>query len=371
MLGGKKGYTFISQNLHLPSLTSVKRYINETNDRIQERKLCTKHLLEKFSEDTPKLMIITEDATKIVPRIVYDAKNYSFMGLTDNDTPLRDFHKQNNTPQFKNIKIAHKSLTEQVLAQYVYVLMAQPLLHGVKATPLLMYAQPKFYWRDVLEQKLALKEYLYTLGIICVAFASDGDSRCLKAMIEVIGLRSGHEYFYSDKLWATFFSAPLYFEENKFMVGFQDVDHIINKARLRIYRDNPLFMGKHRITKDFLSDVFKQLPKGQHKLNLSDILNKDSMSSRTAHKLFSSDVRSALQTLHQVEATGIVFYMELFQNQFEAFRNHNLSALERVKMMAFVLFSLRMWRSYLIINEKQTRKQKRAQSQPARKSKII
>lgn len=130
MVAGPHAYETLQKNLELalPSLSSLNRYIKQTDDHIVEGELCSTELL-KFLElrNLPLVVSLSEDATSIEGRPQYDSKTNQIMGLvlpisTNNGMPIPKSYPARSVDE-----MASYFLSQSPTAHLVNVIMAQPL----------------------------------------------------------------------------------------------------------------------------------------------------------------------------------------------------------------------------------------------------
>lgn len=84
MITGPLAYETIQRNLPtaLPSLSSTNRYIRKMNSRVIEGVLrCNELQLFLEQRKLPKVVSLSEDATRIIGRIQYDRKTNQLIGF--------------------------------------------------------------------------------------------------------------------------------------------------------------------------------------------------------------------------------------------------------------------------------------------------
>lgn len=85
MISGPLAYKTLQSNLEgaLPSLPSVNRYIHSSHYHIIEGILRAQELRNYLDErGLPKVVCISEDATRIVGRVQYDSRTNQLLGFT-------------------------------------------------------------------------------------------------------------------------------------------------------------------------------------------------------------------------------------------------------------------------------------------------
>lgn len=95
MVGGKCGYeSFHANNFGaVPSLSRIDKFMSERNSYFQEGVMRTEELDNYLSKlNLPKIVSLSEDATRITGRVQYDAKTNEIIGFVlptdDNGMPI-------------------------------------------------------------------------------------------------------------------------------------------------------------------------------------------------------------------------------------------------------------------------------------------
>ena len=139
----------------------------------------------------PRIVTIGEDATCVISRVEYDHKTDRCVGfvlpVNKDELPLVDSFI---AVSFKAIE---KMFSENEIAKYAYVYMAQPVKEGIPAFCLAcLGTNNKFTNETVLQRwKYVYKEY-QKRNVHVLSFGGDGDSRVMKAMYTVTALKSSN-----------------------------------------------------------------------------------------------------------------------------------------------------------------------------------
>lgn len=115
MLSGKLAYETFKANVQhaVPSVSSVGRYISQKKSKVVEGVLRTDELLEYLNDlKLPKIVVLSEDATRITNRIQYDPETNQLVGfvlpLGTNGMPIADYNKARSAADmekcFYNVK---------------------------------------------------------------------------------------------------------------------------------------------------------------------------------------------------------------------------------------------------------------------------
>ena len=182
---GPLAYDFIHSNMPeaLPSLRTVQRELSCEYQPIHEGEFRFKELLTHLNAyESPKVISIGEDATRVISRVEYDNETDKLVGFVlpcDNEgLPLTD--------SFIAVTFAsiEESFRTAEVAKYAFVYMAQPLWY--QNVPSFCLACMGTNNKFTAEGVLKLWTYIFLeckkLGISVVSFGADGDPRELKAM---------------------------------------------------------------------------------------------------------------------------------------------------------------------------------------------
>ncbi|KAK4887372.1 hypothetical protein RN001_003643 [Aquatica leii] len=190
LTSGRLAYETLCANMAnaLSSLSTLYRTLNAF-DRYVEGELQFVKLKECLNRrNYPLRVFVSEDQTAIVKRPRYDPKSNQLVGfLNETSTvtgfPLRNMNKINSLIDINNI------VKNGILSHNAYVFMVQPLVDGSPAFCLSIFGSDnRFSSDDVLRRWRCIEESAKFEGIIVERFASDGDTRCLKAMKTVAHL---------------------------------------------------------------------------------------------------------------------------------------------------------------------------------------
>uniref|UniRef100_A0A336KZP4 CSON001478 protein n=1 Tax=Culicoides sonorensis TaxID=179676 RepID=A0A336KZP4_CULSO len=284
LMVGPSVYTFFHHNLGLPSLTTIKKIYSSNYENIEEGELRVNGLCDFLKlNNLPKIVALSEDATKVIPKIEWDPSTNQLIGfkphLNENGMNIRGLFKASSA---KDVFDYFKS--EQP-TNYLYVIMAQPLTDKAPAFPLYVSGQPDFKKDDVDKRINFIISELNKRDIEVLLYSSDGDNRLLNTMLKTSKI--GNQ---SEKLpngWLEYFFADPYPK----VCAIQDPNHVANKLKNRYYKkSNPLIFGngQHASYSDLI--CLDQLNlKSVTGLSRTDLLNADPMSAKQAIKISSEE----------------------------------------------------------------------------------
>lgn len=178
MLGGRSAYQTIHRNLELalPSLSSIDRYVRQADDKLVEGELRCAALLEYLKRrKLPLIVSLSEDATRIDGRPQYDNKSNQILGfilsLDQHGMPISNAFPARNAEEIK------KHFSTQKTANFITVVMAQPLAESPPFCLLLFASDTKFTAEIVVKRWNFISNELKKLGIEALTFSSDSDPR--------------------------------------------------------------------------------------------------------------------------------------------------------------------------------------------------
>lgn len=137
-------------------------------------------------KNLPKFVWVSEDGTRVNGRIEYDSITNKIVGFV---LPLSKGLTQVKRFIASSSPVIQEYFQGGVKASYAYVIVAQPLTPGSPSYCVGMFGTDnKFNHKDVIERWKYIKNEAEKFGIVVLGFASDGDTRLLKAMRIVSGL---------------------------------------------------------------------------------------------------------------------------------------------------------------------------------------
>jgi hypothetical protein len=240
LICGRKSYWVLSENLPLPKLSTVSKFISHTN-KIKEGVVRAEEL-RKFldARKLSRYIWLSEDATRIVPKIEFDSTNNELVGLelplNEDGMPIVSFFKARTAQQMKNFVDSFQTTS------YLYVMMAQSMDANSPSFCLSVFGTSnKFTSEIVLKRWRKVKDDLNNNGIKLLGVSSDGDSRLLKAMRQKSELPTFN--FESDAVpdeWFDWFNAKFKPE----IICIQDTTHIGGKMRTRLLNSKAIRFGE-------------------------------------------------------------------------------------------------------------------------------
>jgi hypothetical protein len=241
LICGRRSYGTLCANLPLPKTPTVAKFIGNS-ERIKEGVLRIAELKKFLQSRNLALKVwVSEDATRITPRVEYDVASNELVGLAlpfmENGLPKESFFKITSALQMKAF------IEKYEMPSYVYVMMAQPMDVNSPSFCLGVFGTNNKFTNDmVLARWRTIVVELQNHGIEMVGVSSDGDSRLLKAMRKKSELPTVHTP--ESQLpcaWFQWFFA-------KFRPDFlciQDTVHIGGKMRNKLLNSKPLLIGKY------------------------------------------------------------------------------------------------------------------------------
>lgn len=204
MLSGPLAYETVQKNLPgaLPALSSTNRYVRKSNCRLQEGILrCHELYLFLTSRNLPLLVSLSEDATRIVGRVQYDATTNQLVGFvlpisSSNGLPIPFIYQGRDANE-----IAKHFSGANPIASFVNAVMAQPIPGGPPFCLLLFGSDNRYTSADVANRWKYIAQELEKLNIAVLTISSDSDPKYNSAMrkLSLLGYESnifeGNEWF--------------------------------------------------------------------------------------------------------------------------------------------------------------------------------
>lgn len=177
-------------------------------------------------------------------------------------------------------------------------------------------------------------------GIEVVGFASDGDSRLLKAM----------------KTRVEFNKIPNSNVFNDYPICVQDTIHIGTKLRNRLLNSKKIIqMGNKVVSLDHINSLIEKVPKQIHGLVKSDVRPDDRMNFHSLEKIMDNRVIESLtKNIPDSEATQ--FYLKMCSNITSSFLCKDLKPIERVYRLWYSAYFFRCWRKWILVSPNHTLK---------------
>lgn len=360
MLAGPFAYDTLQRNLEeaMPTLSAVNKYIaSKESNRIDEGVLRSKDLLDYLqTRHLPLVVSLSEDAARIVGRIQYDSKQNLIKGFVlpinqENGMPIPFSYKARNIAE-----ILHHFSADNSIAQFVNVVMAQPLVDVPPFCLLIFSTNSKYTATNVCDRWQYIPEELKKLNITVLSISSDSDPKYNAAMrrMSLLGATSN---LFEENCWFTYggtspLNCPFYV---------QDTVHIATKMRNFLlktaFKPKTLQFGKkYFICSNHIKYLLENYPKDQHQLTATVLNPLDKQNFGSVLRMCDKKVISLLKC-HVKDSEATVNYLEILKDIIDAFTQPDLKPLERVKKMWDAVFTLRIWREYVMSNKKLTLKQ--------------
>lgn len=365
MLVGPLAYETIHRNLTtaIPSLSSTNRYVQKMNCRVNEGILrCNELNLFLEYRNWPKIVSLSEDATRIVGRVQYDRKTNQVLGFVQpiaarNGMPIPFSFPARNAHEIMQYFDGTKSES-----QLVNVIMAQPI--GLEASYgfclMLFSSDNKYTSDDVCNRWKFIIDTLKELDITVLNFSSDSDPRYNAAMRKLSHLGCDSNLFGQQK-WYQLGDMKSISNLGEFDTIFtQDTTH--NGVKLRnlflktAKNDKKLPMGKYYIRQSHLKQLIDRFPKDMHNLTNSTLNPMDKQNFDSVKRICNNKVIELLRS-KLAGSQGTIKFLEIMQYVIDSYMNETLSPLERVYKMWYSVFMLRLWRAFIVSRKKTTLKE--------------
>lgn len=362
MIGGPLSYETWHANmpLCLPSPSIVNKFLADYGPRIIEGQLRTEELVQYLQvRKLPLRVSISEDATRITPKICYDPKTNQLVGfalpLDQNGMPKSYSFKARNVKEIQD----HFNNSSNHISSSVYVQMVQPQTAGSKedAPPFclsLFLTDNKFTSETIYKRWIDTISKLREQNIIVDNFASDADPKFMKVM----KVMSELGYQDSSFLESEWYSCGGY----AVCTCTQDPIHVVTKCRNRALKTSRLTqIGTKIISTSHLNYLIDNVSKDKHCLTITDIDPKDKQNFPSAEKMCSTKTIECL--LNFVPGSeGTAMFLEAMNNFSSSYLDTTLNYSERVYKIWHALFFFRGWRSWLVNCNKRQQKKKNTKS---------
>lgn len=350
LVSGPLCYDTLQKNLQsaLPSLSSVNRYIRKQDGIVEEAVLRSHDLLKYLNENNVPLVVsLSEDATRNDARIQYRSATNEITGFvppinSKTGMPIPHSYPARN---FREIISYFKPL--RPISHNITVVMAQPMANIPAFCLLAFGSDSKYTTEDIIKRWKNITEELQEINIAVINIASDSDPKFNSAMRKnsLLGMESN---IFGNARW---FCSGVQIISEGMVFHAQDTPHILSKLINRFLKSDKTadiypFGKKFFIRVRHLKELMKKIPKDQHQLTQSDLDRTDRQNIPSALRLCSFEVIKLLRS-EIPESEGTAMYLEIMRNIFDSFMKKTLQPLERVQMIWYSVFLLRIWRSYV------------------------
>ncbi|KAG5671558.1 hypothetical protein PVAND_001751 [Polypedilum vanderplanki] len=336
---GLKQYEFLSCNLNLPHVSSVRNHMAKSMTNLKESQLDFDGLKKFLQENNYELNVgLFEDGTKIVEKVEYDRESNSLKGLVapfqNNGMPFANTYKAKTASKIMNaVNINNK-------ASYVQVLMIQPNNSGGRPFLLGFYGTDnRFTSNDVLNRNEYVYKELKNRGIRLLCCGSDGDLRMLGAQKKAVDFGT----------ITLFGPMEICGNVDSRYYGHQDMMHVLKRMKNILFSlSNPIIIGTFCATVNHLIIAVKCLPKNLHNLVPTDLDVTDKMDYKSIDKILDEKVHQALRLLENTEST--IAYLQLMKKLKLALVDHNVDPYERIKNLCYAAHFIRIWKQWQVNN---------------------
>lgn len=355
MIGGRLNYMTLKANSEhcIPSISAVNRFIAKTKTIALEGHLRVIELDQFLTDrDLPRIVTLSEDATRINGRIQYDPRTNKIVGFTmpldkRNGMPNASFYKANSAADIESYFYDPETNTERKPSQNLNVIMAASLVKGVPPFCLMLFGtDSSFTAIDVYNRWQYIVKELSKRNIEVIAIASDSDPKFNSVMRKMIYLGLKHINDDSSTNFPIWFNADV----TANLIPIQDTIHIGTKLRNRLLNAN-LKIGRHTISIEHLKKLLKLFPKAAPHLTDSVVCPTDRQNFDSVLKICDNRVISLLSTASDTQ--GTIMYLKIIQNILRSFLDVTLTPLEQIRFIWVATFLLRLWRESIIQNKTQ------------------
>lgn len=357
IIGGRLSYETFQANAvsSVPNIRSVDRYISKIKSNTMEGVLRTEALLQYLNDhNVPKIVSLSEDATKITNRIQYDFPNNQLTGFVlplnnESGMPLTGCYLARTAAEMERHFYDIETGIENSTASYVNVVMAQPLIRGIPPFCLLIFGtDSKYSSSDVAKRWSFIANELKKNNIEVAAFSSDSDPKFNLVMRQQLKLDGKYKTSQDNQEESKF---PEWFNAGWSKMDYipiQDPIHIGTKFRNRLL-NGTLKFGQHIISVDHLISLINTFTKNKHNLCMSNVKPRDRQNFDSVLRICDDKVIDLLASVDGSE--GTVLYLRIISSILRAFLDLRLTPLERIRNLWFSNFILRIWSAHIRSNE--------------------
>lgn len=356
MLSGPLAYETMQKNIPtaLPSLSSTNRYIRKMNSPIIEGILrCNELQLFLEQRQLPKIVSISEDATRIIGRVQYDRKTNQIVGFVQPLDRTNGMPVPFSFPARDVNEIMQYFDGSHMESKFLNVIMAQPI--GCEESPafcLMLYSSDnKYTCEDVANKWKFIVNRLNALSIVVLNISSDSDPRYNAAMRKLSLLGNDSKLFGVSDWYRMGMVNKITNLDELETVYTQDSTHIGTKLRnlmlKTIKSEKKLPIGKYYIQQSHLKQLIDKFPKDQHNLTRSTLNPIDKQNFDSVKRICSNNVVALLRSKVQ-HSNGTATFLEIMQNVIDSYMDQKLSPLERVYKIWYSVFMLRLWRAFIV-----------------------
>ena len=369
-MAGPAAYDLLHQNMPeaLPSLSTIRKEMRKSYSNLIEGEFRFDKLLAHLdAHKCPRLISISEDATRIIRHIDYDENSNKLVGFVlpvdSKFLPITDSFLATSFDKIEEF------FANENRATFAYAYMAQPMSPSVPPFCLnIIGTNNQFNATSVLSRWQHMITECTARNIQVISFSGDGDTRILKSMRISTKL-----YSYTSESIPTMFrnpfsdhlmnskSIPLHWKQSKWFAinaisnisPVQDTVHLGVKLKARLMSHSQVLpLGKFSAQSAHLSLLESTFRKEQHNLRLKDLDHQDKQNFEAVSHLTSANVISLLDEFP--DTLGTKYYLLVIKNIVNSFLKKDLSPLQRIQDAWFALIFVRYWRQWILNNQQYT-----------------
>lgn len=347
MLSGKLAYeTFKANTQHsVPSVGRIDEFIKKTESNLIEGVLRSKELSNYLSAlKLPRVVALSEDATRINNRIQYDSRSNQLVGfilpMDANGMPVVGHNQARSASEIESCFYDLETRQEKKKSSYINVVMAQPIVQGIPAFCILLFGTDAKYGSVHIQKRWKfISEELEKEDIKVLTFASDSDQKFNSVMRNNLQLGRNRE---NGIHFPTWFNANLCASTD--YIPIQDTVHIGTKFRNRML-NTLLKMGNYEVSENHLALIMERFTKEKHGLCPTNIKPKDRQNFDSVLRICDDRVIELLSNIEGSEGTAV--YLKMMSNVLQSFLDPRLTPLERIRYIWVSTFFLRIWKKFI------------------------
>lgn len=342
ILMGPMAYKILQANVEAPSLTTLKRTL-QSKFAPSEGELIVHETVRCMIANGEKMYAwISEDDTKIQPRVCYNSGEDTVIGLClpidENGMPRKAFFK------FVSIAAVREYLKAYPLSTYIKLVTLTSLSPNARSYSILIYGtKGSDTYEGACSRWKIIYEAFKSAGVEIMGSSSDGFSAYLKGMKVINNLPCSAPT--CPEAYKAFFRC----DYNSYILCVQDGVHMVVKM-FRALGTKTLVIGKKVASRATLFSAVRHLGKGLTRVSIAELESQSDMMSFSICERASSEEVCDLLKRPEEQATKV--FLILIQLVILAYIDPKTPPAARITAAWELAFFMRLWKFFLKINSR-------------------
>lgn len=342
VLMGPMAYKILQMNVEAPSLSTLKRTLRTTFAPSEGELVIHETIRCMIANGEQMYAWISEDDTKIQPRVCYNSSEDTVIGLClplgEDGMPRKAFFN------FVSIAAVRAYLQSYPLSTYIKLVALTSLSPNARSYSILIYGTKG---TDTYEGVCARWKYIYeafkAAGVEIMGSSSDGFSAFLKGMKGICGLPCVAQNCPDE--YKAFFRCKY----DSYLLCIQDAVHMVVKL-FRALMTKTLVIGKEVATRAILFSAVRLFGKALTRVSIAELEGqKDMMSFSICERASSEEV---CELLNRPEEQATKIYLRLIQLVIVAYIEPSAQPATRITAAWELNFFMRLWKFFLKIHSR-------------------